>query len=229
MLDINGRVVLVDFGIAHAQNRLSQTEAGNVKGKFRYMSPEQIRGDHVGPSSDVYASAIVLWEMLSGRRIYDEIGVAQLMIRVANAHVPSLSETRRGLPEALYTAFGRATALDVRQRYPSARAFADSLNAALLEYNPQRCQMRLAELVRDAHRQNSKQGFQRAVAKARVAAEGDLEDAILSALESPDRIERVELDHVQSADAFIRKADPGEPPTVPIDASLIRTDSTPPI
>ncbi len=234
MVDVNGRVVLVDFGIAHAQNRLSKTEAGNVKGKFRYMSPEQIRGDHVGPSADVYAASMVLWEMLAGRRIYDDVGVAQLMIRVANAHVPPLSETRRGLPEKMYTVFAKATAMSTQERFHSARAFADALNEVLLEYDPRRCQRRLAELMRDACRESSMQGFDRAVAKARVAAENDLEDAILSALESPDRVEKIEVQREQlhRADSVrvpvFDSVDLQEPPTAPQEIP-IRTDSTPPL
>lgn len=149
MIDVDGNVCLVDFGIARAQNRLAKTEAGNVKGKFRYMAPEQIRGDGVGTRSDVYSTAILLWELLAGHRIFDDCGVAQLMIRVANAHVPSLDEARTGLPRALHKVFKRATAPTPEERYASARAFADALDSVLLEYDVVRCRTHLANLVRE--------------------------------------------------------------------------------
>jgi serine/threonine-protein kinase len=207
-------VKIVDFGIARAQNRLAKTEAGNVKGKFRYMSPEQIKGDVTGPATDVYSTAICLWELLAGKRIYDEVSVAQLMIKVANAQVPSLNDARRGLPRNLHKVFKKATALKEAERYASARAFADALDSALAEYDAERCRRELESLVREAQQKESRGRFEQAVARARIAAENDLEDAILSALEDPDRVERVDVPVDLTA----------EPPTGPID----RLTSQPP-
>jgi serine/threonine protein kinase len=228
MVDTSGCVKLVDFGIARAQNRLAKTEVGNVKGKFRYMSPEQIRGDVVGPGADVYATAIFLWELLAGRRIYDEISVAQLMIRVSNAHAPSLEEAQAGLPAALHKVYARATALRPEDRYLSAQAFAHGLDSALLEYDPEACRQEFSELVTTACRKDSLDRFDQAVARARVAAERDLENAILSALEQPDRVERVDVREVKRAESargpgpgLADAADePGEPPTLPMAKSV---------
>jgi serine/threonine protein kinase len=216
MIDVRGHVKIVDFGIARAQNRLAKTEAGNVKGKFRYMSPEQIKGDYTGPATDVYSTAVCLWELLAGKRIYDDVSVAQLMIKVANAQVPSLNDARRGLPRTLHKVFKKATALREQDRYASARAFADALDSVLAEYDAERCRRELETLVREARQKESIGRFEQAVARARIAAENDLEGAILSALEEPDRVERVEIS------AIDLKA---EPPTGPI----ARLTSTPPV
>lgn len=197
MIDVLGRVKVVDFGIACASRRLAQTEAGNVKGKFRYMAPEQIKGLPVGPHSDVYSTAILLWELLAGRRIYDEASVGQLMIRVANADVPRLSEARPGLPSGLFAVFAKAVALDPRDRYASARAFADALDRVLFEYDADACRRELRDLVRWARRSDRQRGLEQAMIRARFAAErdpDDLEDALLRALEDPDRVERVDID-----------------------------------
>lgn len=234
MIDGRGRVLLVDFGIARAQNRLAKTEAGNVKGKFRYMAPEQIKGDQVSPRTDVYATAVLLWELLAGKRIYDDVSVAQLMIRVANAHVPSLDEARPGLPRALHKVFQRATAVVPDDRYASARAFADALDGVLSQLDVTRCQRDLARLVQEARVRDGKARFDQAVARARyAAAEHDLEDAILSALEQPDRVERVQAVVVQKAEAHreavIREAiEPTEPPTMPMGTSVRPRRATPP-
>ncbi|MEQ9497516.1 MAG: serine/threonine-protein kinase [Deltaproteobacteria bacterium] len=233
MVDVSGHVRLVDFGIARAQNRLAKTEAGNVKGKFRYMAPEQIRGDGVGVRSDIYSTAVLLWELLSGVRIFDDSGVAQLMLRVANAHVPSLDEARPGMPKSLFKVFKKATALAPEDRYASARAFAEALDSVLLEYDALKCKRYLAHLVRECSEKDSRAGFSRAVARARYAAESDLEDAILSALETPDRVERVDpQDSVQaepahSTDVRLTTDLSNEPPTMPM-ARPVRADSEAP-
>lgn len=221
MVDTAGAVKLVDFGIARAQNRLAKTEVGNVKGKFRYMAPEQIRGDAVGSGTDVYATAIFMWELLAGARIYDDVGVAQLMIRVANAHVPSLDEAQPGLPKTLHKVYAKATELKPEDRFTSASAFAHALDSVLLEYDPEACRRELSELVTSACRKDSLDKFDRAVARARIAAEHDLEGAILSALEEPDRVERVDVSAAERAESATGPlaADEGyppEPPTMPM-------------
>ena len=233
MIDVDGRVRLVDFGIARAQNRLAKTEAGNVKGKFRYMAPEQIQGEAVGPVSDVYSTAIVLWELLAGRRIYDDLSVAQLMSHVAEANVPNLDEARSGLSKSLQRVFHKATAARPQDRYSSARAFAEALDSVMLEYDVNSCRLRLSAIVLEAHTKDSRRNFKRAVERARVAAEHDLEDAILNALESPDRVERVDADSALNAETSKSKknthpeyvAAMDEPPTMKVPLPLIRNSS----
>jgi serine/threonine protein kinase len=226
---------LVDFGIARAQNRLAKTEAGNVKGKFRYMAPEQIKGLEVGPYTDVYSTGIVLWELLTGRRIYDDASVGQLMIKVAAGEVPSLRELRSDLPRAMYTVFAKATTLDPADRYASARAFADALDSVLFEYDVGRCRRELADLVISARTSDRQKGFERAKVRARFAAErdtDDLEDALLRALESPDRVERVQIDWENLKNAETQTpstpvpVDLGEPPTHPM-ARVLPSDLLP--
>src|SRR5690606_30573029 len=68
LLSVDGEVKLLDFGIAKARGRAERTEAGVIKGKIRYMAPEQAAGDHIDRRIDVYALGIVLWEMLTMRR-----------------------------------------------------------------------------------------------------------------------------------------------------------------
>lgn len=220
MIDVTGAVRIVDFGIARAQNRMAKTEAGNVKGKFRYMAPEQIKGQMVGPYTDVYSTAIVLWELLAGRRIYDDVSVGQLMIKVASAEVPPLGDGRMNLPKPLLSVFAKATALDPGERFASARAFAHALESLVLRYDAKRYRAELKNLVLSARTTDTQKGLERAVVRARFAAEHDtdgLEDALLRALETPDRVERVPIDWES-----LKKAEPitpppaDEPPTQPM-------------
>ena len=187
MIDACGKVKLVDFGIAKAAGSVASTEAGNVKGKFRYMAPEQIRGEAPEPATDVYAAGLVLWEMLAGVRIYEGIGIAHLMLNVANGKVPDLREHRPDLPEGVYAALDRATAAKAEDRFPSAKAFQEALAAAVFELSEPACRDTLSEWVRAARASESKQGLERALERAKGVASG-LEDAILAALEEPDRV-----------------------------------------
>ena len=61
---------MIDFGIAKAANRASKTQVGVLKGKFAYMSPEQVCGSLIDRRSDVFAVGIVLYEMLTGERLF---------------------------------------------------------------------------------------------------------------------------------------------------------------
>ena len=64
-------VKVIDFGIAKAADRISSTEAGELKGKFAYMSPEQIRGDEIDHRSDIYALGLILYELCTGRKAFE--------------------------------------------------------------------------------------------------------------------------------------------------------------
>src|SRR5580692_3839687 len=70
LVGVDGIARVVDFGVAKAAGRLQSTRDGQVKGKAAYMSPEQLRGDGVDRRSDVYACGVVLWEMLTGQRLF---------------------------------------------------------------------------------------------------------------------------------------------------------------
>ena len=200
MLDIKGQIILIDFGIARAHGRLAQTEVGSVKGKFRYMSPEQIKGADVGTSADIYAAGVLLWELLSGRRIHDDVPVAQLMMKVASADVPPLSAARDGLPDDLGHIYARATALVPQARFPSAGEFRRAIDDVAGEYDAQACRDALAKIALEGSGADQRRVYNQAVARARVAAEHDLEGAILDALEEPDRVERVDLQGMRRAE-----------------------------
>src|SRR2546425_1790066 len=68
LVSFEGEVKLIDFGIAKAESRLQKTQSGILKGKFSYMSPEQVKGDAVDGRSDVFACGILLWELVCGER-----------------------------------------------------------------------------------------------------------------------------------------------------------------
>lgn len=129
----SGQVKLIDFGVARAASQSQKTQAGILKGKFGYMSPEMIRSLPVDHRSDVFAMGICLHEALTGSRLfYGETDFATLE-QVRDARVVAPSAKVAGIPPALDAIVLKALARDVEDRYASAadleRALMDFLDA----------------------------------------------------------------------------------------------------
>jgi serine/threonine protein kinase len=92
MVSFAGMVKVIDFGIAQAKHRIERTETGVVKGKFRYMSPEQLRGEELTHASDLYSLGVVLYELLAGDALYQADDDMALMGKVQRAERPTLLE-----------------------------------------------------------------------------------------------------------------------------------------
>jgi serine/threonine-protein kinase len=88
MLGADGSVRILDFGVAKAAGRMQNTREGSVKGKIPYMAPEQIRGGQVGRVTDVYAASVVLWELLTGRRLFEAENDVMLIHRITTPGHP---------------------------------------------------------------------------------------------------------------------------------------------
>jgi serine/threonine protein kinase len=133
---------ILDFGVAKAAGRVQTTQAGQLKGKLAYMAPEQIRADVVNRQTDVYAASIVLWESLTGRRLYDASneGALLAMVMEANAVPPSTvalsapgpldGEGRRDLAK-LDMIVMRGLSKDPARRFATAREMALELESQL--------------------------------------------------------------------------------------------------
>jgi serine/threonine protein kinase len=132
-----GGVKLLDFGIAKAAMEIrtdSETQAGLVKGKLSYVSPEQIRGaTDIDGRSDVFALGVVLWECLTGRRLFFDRNDFQTMRNVIERPVPPPSTQREEVPAALDFIVLRALEREPKRRYPDAKTMADELEAVLQE------------------------------------------------------------------------------------------------
>jgi serine/threonine protein kinase len=116
MLSFEGAVKLTDFGIALASGRSVSTEAGVLKGKFCYMSPEQVRGDAVDHRADVFSLGILLWEMLTGKQLFAEDDSFATLTRIRGADVPSPRTLAPKIPKAL-----EAITMRALSRRPEAR------------------------------------------------------------------------------------------------------------
>ncbi len=116
----SGQVKLIDFGVARAASQSQKTQAGILKGKFGYMSPEMIRGLPIDHRSDVFAMGICLHEALTGARLfYGETDFATLEL-VRDAKVAPPSRKAKGVPPALDAIVLRALSREADDRYASA-------------------------------------------------------------------------------------------------------------
>jgi serine/threonine-protein kinase len=127
VLTEDGRLKVTDFGIARAANTQQMTEVGSIVGTAQYLSPEQARGQVVGPQSDLYSMGIVLYEMLSGELPFTGDGAVDIAMKQVNDPPPPLRRRNRLVSPAMEQIVMRALAKDSALRYPSARAMADEL------------------------------------------------------------------------------------------------------
>ena len=127
-----GEVKIVDFGVAHAAVREARTQVGQVKGKLAYMAPEQCKGLTVDRRTDVFAVGVVLWELLTGQRLFKRASRLETYKAIfAGAGQPP-SQLDRRVDPALDAIVMRALALDPARRPQTAAALADELEAWLL-------------------------------------------------------------------------------------------------
>jgi serine/threonine-protein kinase len=127
MVGVNGVARVLDFGIAKAASQSQTTRPGKVKGKFAYLSPEQLRGLPVDPRTDVFSAGVVLWESLTGVRLFLVEDLEETAKRVLNAVVAPPSSLNPEVPKELDQIVLKALNRDRDQRYETAAEFADAL------------------------------------------------------------------------------------------------------
>ena len=131
LIGVDGVAKLADFGIAKALGRSSdETEAGQMKGKFSYLSPEQVLRQSPDRRSDVFASGIVLWEMLTGTRLFRGADVMETLEMVRAMRIPDLREISPDIDPAIADVTARALARLPSERIASAAELSDALEEA---------------------------------------------------------------------------------------------------
>jgi eukaryotic-like serine/threonine-protein kinase len=131
LLDQSGIVKLADFGLARAMDRAQMTRPNIVKGKLSYLSPELIAGDPPSPATDLFSVGIVLWEALTGERLFNAGSDVDVVAQIRDARVPLLSFKRPNLPMALASAVHRVLEKDPARRFRSAREMLEQLTEVL--------------------------------------------------------------------------------------------------
>lgn len=117
-----GWVKLIDFGISKTTLQSEKTATGIVKGKCAYVAPEQVVGDPLDARTDIFSLGVVLWEMLTGRRLMNGTSTYEIMMRVLNTPSPAPSTLVPDLPPALDAIISKALSRDPNERFASADA-----------------------------------------------------------------------------------------------------------
>ena len=132
LVGINGICKLTDFGLARARDRVfSLTAPGTVKGKLSYLSPEVAMGGEATPQSDLFAMGAVLWEALTGQRLFDGRNDLEVFKLIRACVVRPLRDYRPDVPDELIAVVDRALAKEPDARFGSAASFAFMLAEVL--------------------------------------------------------------------------------------------------
>jgi formylglycine-generating enzyme required for sulfatase activity len=122
-------VARLDFGVAYARERLQSTGVGEPEGKRSYMAPEQLRGELVDRRADIYSAGVVLWEALTGSKLFEGTGIT-IATRILEGSIPLPSERRLGISAELDQVVMRALARDPAARFATAAEMAMAVATA---------------------------------------------------------------------------------------------------
>jgi len=129
LLSYDGDVKVIDFGIAKAAGKVGKTQAGILKGKFGYMSPEQVKGMDLDRRSDIFGVGICLYEMLTGERLFVGESDFSTLEKVRNVDIMPPSTYNRRIPEELEQIVLKALARNREDRYQTAMELHDDLQS----------------------------------------------------------------------------------------------------
>ncbi len=133
LIDLEGNVRLLDFGIAVEKDEVNEhkTQDGVVKGKLPYIAPEMYRSADASVSSDVYAAAVVLYQLLSGSNPFSDKDMSSIVRKVLELDPAPLSSLRDDIPPMLDEVVARGLAKSPENRYANAQEFSHALHALL--------------------------------------------------------------------------------------------------
>jgi serine/threonine-protein kinase len=130
MITYSGHTKVIDFGIAKARGSLSSTAGGQVKGSAGYMSPEQVRGEELDGSSDLFAAGAVLYELLTGRRVFTGQDPTAAMYKVLHETPPPPHSLNPEVPMALSEVVMRSLEKERGRRFVTGREMAKAIESA---------------------------------------------------------------------------------------------------
>ena len=151
MLSFDGEIKLIDFGIAKISD-VNLTKVGHLKGKFSYMSPEQAEGKPLDARTDVFCLGIILWELLTGKRLFASSNELASLKKVRNCDIPDAQKINPAIPTELNNILKKSLEKNKNLRYKSAANFEQSLSFFLNKNYPEFSQYDFITLMKTIHR-----------------------------------------------------------------------------
>jgi serine/threonine protein kinase len=148
LLSRNGEIKLADFGLAKAASQVESTDPGVVKGKMSYLSPEAARGENVDHRADIFSVGILLYEMLTSKRLFYGDTDYQTVELVRNAKIPPIATQNPEVEPEFEEICRKALARRVEDRFQSATDLQDALAHYLFSRGLKMIQRDIAEMVR---------------------------------------------------------------------------------
>jgi len=151
-----GEIKIVDFGLAKANSQLERSEPGIIKGKFSYLSPEAAMGQEVDARTDIFAVGIILWELLTGRRLFMGETDFQTVKQVQQAQVPSAAAINPNVPADLERILAKSLTRDPEARYRTARELGQDLSKFMFSLGVPVSSFDIAQIVQSAMKDRHK-------------------------------------------------------------------------
>jgi serine/threonine-protein kinase len=155
LVGTDGIASVVDFGVAKATTRFQTTREGQLKGKLSYMAPEQLRLEPIDRRTDVYSASVVLWEVLTGQRLFTGDDPGSVMASVLTGRIDPPSFLRPDLPPELDAVVLRGLSNQPADRYATARDMAAALENVVPLASPAQIGAWVEELAEETLRQRS--------------------------------------------------------------------------
>ena len=131
LVGVDGLARVLDFGIAKAAECVQYTRTGEVRGKVGYMAPEQLLGHRIGREADVYSLGVIMWELVTGRRLFVGEGQGQMMMRIANGRIDSPRSVHSRVTRQVDSVIRKALSRSPDARFRTAMEFAAAVEAVL--------------------------------------------------------------------------------------------------
>ena len=150
LISFHGEVKVTDFGLARSILKNERTAPGIVYGRIAYLAPEQARGEQADARTDIFATGVILWELLTGRPLHDTGDDAvKNLDQARHPRVESPSHLTRGLPPSIDAVSLKALATDREQRYQTADDFRKAIADELARIAPGTDSSRVAAFLKD--------------------------------------------------------------------------------
>ncbi len=148
-LTYDGQVKVIDFGIARAEGRLAETEQGKIRGKFRYMAPEQLLGEDFDHRADLFALGVTIFELVTGSVLFQGKDLTDILGQILDAEMPDPRQFRPDMPLPLAALLRRTLSSNPAERPTTGAELARSLDAIVQASGFSDQKTRLARIMND--------------------------------------------------------------------------------